>query len=182
MKNTNISFEQYKGLVAEICRQISNSQWRPDYIVGITRGGLLAASMLSHYFGVPMHSLDVSFRDNDMAPESNLWMAEDAFGYVSNPNYPDLGGDSSAEARKNILIVDDMNDSGKTLNWIKEDWPAGCLPSSAAWDEIWGSNVRFAVVVNNTTSDFKDVEYVGIEVNKYEDPQWIVFPYEEWWL
>jgi hypothetical protein len=68
--------------VHKIIREMSKDNWIPDYIVGITRGGLVPAAMLSHYLDVPMHTLNISFRDNDLGPESNLWMAEDAYGYV----------------------------------------------------------------------------------------------------
>jgi hypothetical protein len=40
--------------------------------------------------------------------------------------------------------------------------------------------VRFAVIVNNISSEF-EVDYYNIEINKMEDPAWIVFPHEEWW-
>lgn len=164
MKHTIISFEQYSGYVAEICRQLSVENWRPDYVVGITRGGCLPAVMISHYMQIPCEMLKVSLRDDDVnGPESNLWMAEDAFD------------------GKKILIVDDMNDSGSTLNWIKEDWPSGCFPHDEKWNNVWNNNVRFAVIVNNATSNFNDVDYYALEVNKFEDPQWVVFPYEEWW-
>ena len=73
-----VSWDEYRGLVAEIARQISVDNWRPDYIVGITRGGLSAAVMLSHYFDVPMEALKVSLRSSDPSCESNTWMAEDA--------------------------------------------------------------------------------------------------------
>ena len=29
-------------------------------------------------------------------------------------------------------------------------------------------------------SDF-EVDYIGDIVNKIDDPQWVVFPWEEWW-
>ena len=45
--------------------------------------------------------------------ESNTWMSEDAYGYP---------GSDTDENKKNILIVDDINDTGATFNWIKEDW------------------------------------------------------------
>jgi hypoxanthine phosphoribosyltransferase len=168
-----------RGWVHEIIRGMSADGWRPDYIVGLTRGGLVPATMLSHYLDVRMETLKVSFRDDsDMGPESNLWMAEDAFGYVSNT----YDGDPARSTRgKNILIVDDINDSGATLNWIKEDWPSGCLPSDPRWENIFGNNVRFAVLINNEASDFKDVDYVGLSINKLEEPIWCVFPWEEWW-
>ena len=39
--------------------------WRPDYIVGLTRGGLVPAVMMSNMTGIMMHALDVRFRDTD---------------------------------------------------------------------------------------------------------------------
>ena len=42
------------------------------------------------------------------------------------------------------------------------------------------SNVKFAALIDNLPSDFV-VEYNGVEINKEENPEWIVFPYEEWW-
>jgi hypoxanthine phosphoribosyltransferase len=173
--------------IHKIVRQMAADNWRPDYIVGITRGGLVPATMLSHYLNIPMQTLNASFRDNDLGPESNLWMAEDAYGYVPYegdvvPEVRDPDRVTTDPARrKNILIVDDINDSGRTLNWIKEDWPSGCLPDDPDWASIWNNTVRFAVLVNNDASEFKDVDYTGTHINKLENPCWVVFPWENWW-
>jgi xanthine phosphoribosyltransferase len=182
------------GLVAKLCRDIVISGWRPDYIVGLTRGGLIPAVMISQYLEVPMHALSVSLRDSDTGPESNLWMAEDALGprtkerIVEDPN--DIGGILQAASSlleegstyKNILIVDDINDTGATLNWIMQDWPSGCFPDDPAWDEVWNQNVKFAVVVDNLASNCTaKMDYVGMEVNKAENNVWIDFPWEDWW-
>lgn len=157
-----------KGFVHEIIRGLASDGFKPDYIVGLTRGGLTPALMLSHYLKVPMHTLNVSLRDGDeTGPESNLWMAEDAFGYSKAP--------------LNILIVDDINDSGSTLNWIKSDWPSGCFPQGERWNEVWHNNVKFAVLIHNTASEFKDPDYIGHTINKLDVPEWCVFPWEEWW-
>jgi xanthine phosphoribosyltransferase len=154
---------KFKNLVANICREISTDNWKPDYIVGLTRGGLLPAVMISHYLNIPMQSLDVSLRDGGNTV-SNLGMAEDAFD------------------GKNILIVDDINDQGSTLNWIMKDWPEGCFPYDERWEYVWGNNVRFAVVVDNLSSQCSiGMNYWGMEVNKAENDVWIEFPYEEWW-
>lgn len=183
--------KQLRTWIHNIIRAMAQDNFRPDYIVGITRGGLIPATMLSHYLDVPMHTLNISFRDNDVGPESNLWMAEEAYGYIPTEertdaefevtHLPVAGDTSDPKKRKKILIVDDINDSGRTLNWIKDDWQSGCLPNNSAWNQVWNNNVRFAVMVNNTASEFKDVDYFGTEINKLETPAWIVFPWENWW-
>jgi xanthine phosphoribosyltransferase len=167
MEKRKISWQEFQGLVAKICRDISKSDWRPDYIVGITRGGLLPAVMISQYFDIPCETLKVSLRDHggENPTESNLWMSEDAFN------------------GKKILVVDDINDTGATINWILKDWQSNCLPNDPAWNElVWNSNVRFATVFDNLASDAViKMDFVGEEINKAEKDIWIDFPFEDWW-
>jgi xanthine phosphoribosyltransferase len=163
MNKLIINDSEYKHLVSKISREIYFSKWVPDYVVGITRGGLLPAVMLSHYLSIPMNTLQISLRDNGES-ESNLWMAEDAYN------------------GKNILIVDDINDSGATLNWLMEDWPSGCFPDDEKWKLVWNNNVRFASIIDNLASNCNvKMDYCGKEINKSEQDVWIEFPYEEWW-
>ncbi len=49
----------------DIVQQMYKDDWRPDFIVGVTRGGLWPAMMLSHYLGIKMYTLDVRMRDGD---------------------------------------------------------------------------------------------------------------------
>jgi xanthine phosphoribosyltransferase len=181
MKKLTLSNKQFTNLVAELCRQVSNSGWRPDYIVGLTRGGLQAAVMMSHYFNIPMRSLEVSLRDGGITVCAGD-MAEDAFGYVPTENRGESGCQTDPALRKNILIVDDINDTGATLDWIINDWQGGCLPDNRAWSAIWGNNVRFAVLIDNLSSKFsRCVDYYAKTINKAEEDVWIEFPYEVWW-
>lgn len=180
-----ITNEGFKNHVAKICREITLSGWTPDYVVGITRGGLLPAVMISQYFNIPCETLKVSLRDHGgpHATESNLWMAEEAFGYIYEEDRKENGGWTHLERnKKKILIVDDINDTGATINWIMEDWQSSCLPNSEDWNTVWNSNVKFAVVVDNLASKCTvKMDFVGFEVNKAEKDVWIEFPYEDWW-
>lgn len=183
-KIIKITHEQLDGYIHTIMRQMQHFKFRPDYVVGITRGGLVPAVLLSQYLDVPMHTLNISFRDGDLGPESNLWMAEDAFGYVPTDVAPRPNSIpvTDPKRRKNILIVDDINDTGRTLQWIKDDWESGCFPGDEIWNDIWHHNVQFATIVNNEAeSKFKGVDFEGLIINKHEEPCWIEFPWENWW-
>ena len=151
------SWADIEKMCVSIVNQMYADNWRPDYIVGITRGGLIPAVLMSHYTGIKMHTLDVRLRDGDHDCETNTWMAEDA-----------------GNGRK-ILVLDDINDTGETFKWIKQDWEG-----SVVNDIAWGNDVRFAAIIDNIPSEM-DVEYSSMEINKMEDPSWIVFPFEEWW-
>jgi xanthine phosphoribosyltransferase len=180
MNHLVISNDEFKGLVNKLCRDICNSDWRPDYVVGITRGGLTPATMISHYFDVPCETLKVSLRNGGEC-ESNLWMAEQAFGYVPKDERGSGDADTDPAYRKKILVVDDINDSGATMEWLRQDWQSSCLPNHAAWNTIWNRNVRFAVLINNESSNYEHVDYSGRNINKLDNPCWVVFPWENWW-
>lgn len=160
-----LSYTDIENYAQKIGREILLNRWHPDIIVGLTRGGLLPATLLSQYLQVPMTALDVSLRDNKAVPnESCAWLADDCL----SPG-------------KNILVVDDINDSGATLQWIVDDWQRSCRPQSPEWNNVWGQNVRFAVIVDNEASSF-NINYSGVDINKANKDVWVVFPWEEWWL
>lgn len=163
------SWEDVQKCAHKLALMMYNSGFRPDYIVGLNRGGLPLSVMLSHLLDCNHYALDVRLRDN-ATQESNCWMAEDAFGY--------LDGKCKPKMRKQILIVDDINDTGATFEWIKKDWQAGCLPNSEGWDEVWDENVRFATMCEKTHTEFDGVNYVWEEIDTSEKDTWIVFPWE----
>ena len=172
------SWHDVEVMCTNIVTQMYTDNWRPDYIVGITKGGNVPATILCNMLNIRGEALKVSLRDTDLGPESNLWMAEDAFGYVPSDEQSTYKSRWDVSRRKNILIVDDINDTGATFNWIKQDWQGGCLPNNPNWDTVWGQNVRFAVMTENLSSEFEGVNYHWHEVNKSEEDVWLVYPWE----
>ena len=140
-----------EGLFTKICE----SDFKPDYIVGLTRGGLVPATILSHKYNIPLHTLNISLRDAHYK-ERKIWMVEDALH------------------SKNILIVDDINDTGKTINTIKSTWEK-TFPGD--WHKIWHNNVRFAVIDNNLGSE-AEVDFLHFVLDKRVNDAWVVYPWE----
>ena len=155
MKKHYYTWQDVENACLDITLQMYKDKWCPDYIVGITRGGNVPATILSNMLGVRGEALKVSLRDGS-EQESNTWMADDAFG-----------------------IVDDINDTGATFDWIKQDWQLSCLPDEGSWQTVWHNNVRFATITDNLSSNFNGtVDYSVHEVNKAEQDVWLVYPWE----
>jgi uncharacterized protein len=158
-----MNYNQMQTYLLQILRQMQTNWWQPDYIVGINKGGLLPGVLMSNYLNVPMYALKVTFKDgHPIDCESNAWMSEDAYD------------------RKNILIINDIINTGATFNWIKEDWESGCRPGADEWKNIWHHNVKFAAIINNVVINQK-VDYFGRHTDKSQNLDHIVFPTEEWW-
>jgi len=149
--------DDIKPYVTEIIRQMAIDNWRPDYVVGLTRGGLYPAILISEYLEIPMYTLKVSFREGANDCDSNTWMPEDI------------------QMGKRVLIVDDINDTGRTINWIVNDWDLN--------PGFWGDKLKVAVLIDNLASYATiKVDYKAETIDKDKEPEWIVFPWEEWWV
>ena len=145
-----LPYERFLDEVEALARALEADSWTPDFLVGIGRGGLVPAAYLSHRTGIQMLSVDHS-------------SGEVGFG-------DELLDKLAAKIRsgRKILIVDDINDSGGTIQYLRaaigakiED-PAG---------------LRVAVLVHNVRSK-ADAEYHGSEIDREQDKRWYVFPWE----
>jgi|TARA_R100000027_G_scaffold59924_1_gene50427 hypoxanthine phosphoribosyltransferase len=97
VKKVFISWEDIELDVQKIVAQVSNV----DYVVGIPRGGLIIAVMISHRLGVKHMTID------------HLEKLEE-FGLDID--------------KKKILVVDDISDSGQTIKrYIKEGYTTATL-------------------------------------------------------
>ena len=138
-KKAYYDWSAIEDMTQDILQQTRDKQF--DAVVGLTRGGLTPAVLVSQYLDIPMHTLKVSLRDHK--------------GIEDMPK-PDC----------NILVIDDINDTGATLNYLQESWGH--------------DTVTYAVLINNEASE-ADVDYSSVDINKREDDVWIVFPWEDWW-
>lgn len=176
-KVVNYEWTDVERAVRDIAMQMYKDNWRPDYIVGITRGGLVPAVMLSHMTGIPLHTLCVQLANEELEEntESNLWMSEDAFGYTGGSALG--GGTSDPSKRKKILIVDDINRGGDAMEWVMNDWRSSCLPRSEAWNDVWHQTVRFAALIDSPSSKVS-MDYQSEEFDDATSDTWVSFPWE----
>ena len=81
------TWQDIERMCTSIVTQMYNDNWKPDYIVGITRGGNVPATIISNMTGIRCEALKVSLRDGETGKtgDSMLWMSEDAFGYNDDP-------------------------------------------------------------------------------------------------
>lgn len=144
----------FRAAIADIASQVKMSDFEPDYIVGIVRGGAIPAVYLSHALNIPVVMLHWSSRDNQVGGnESNCWIPQDL-----------LDG-------KCVLLVDDIVDGGETVRQIIEDW------GNSVRDELPLRNVKVASLVYNTRQDVS-VDFYHTEVDRDADKRWFVFDWE----
>ena len=148
--------------ISSIAMQMYKDEWRPDYIVGITRGGLVPAVLLSHATDIPMKTLCVQLESDglDENTERNAIMARDAL-----------------RDNKKILIIDDINRGGDTIKWIIDDWQEVMGMVGDYESESWHNNVRFASLIDNPNS-LVPMDYCNEEIDLDAEEIWVEFPWE----
>jgi uncharacterized protein len=153
MREPELSYIPYPEFVADVqavAEALQRDEWRPDYIVGIGRGGLVPAAYLSHRTGISLLSVDYSSGVRGFAEELIEKLAV-----------------ATGEGRA-ILLVDDINDSGATIEALRKS----LLDHGAVADRV-----RVAVLIDNQRSMAK-VDYRSRTIDRSSDKRWFVFPWE----
>ncbi|MDU7102050.1 MAG: phosphoribosyltransferase [Corynebacterium sp.] len=102
----NLTWEVFGEASRNLSEQIVASGWFPDLIVGVARGGLIPAGAIGYAIGVKaMGAINVEFY-------TDIGQTLDEPVILS----PQLDTDSLKG--KKVLVVDDVADSGKTLDLV----------------------------------------------------------------
>ena len=75
IKKHYYSWQDIENMCSSIVLQMYNNNWRPDYIVGLTRGGNIPATIISNMLDIPCEAMKVSFRNDDRV-DKNFWLSE----------------------------------------------------------------------------------------------------------
>ena len=141
---------QFLNDVRALARALRTDDWQPDFIVGIGRGGLVPAVFLSHATGIALLSVDHSSKVPTFGDELLAKLAVKTL------------------AGSRLLIVDDINDSGRTLAYLRRKFlEAGGI----------AANLRIAVLIDNIRS-IERVDYRARSIDRKREPRWFVFPWE----
>lgn len=144
-----LTHEDMNNYYAEVVRLMAIDGFKPDVVIGPMRGGADFGIKLSNYYDIPFMPLRWQTRDGTEQDKESL-----------NKILNDFND-------KQILIVDDICDSGETLKGI---------------DHVIGdrTNVRIAVALENIESGMP-CDYTAREISRSDDTQWFIFPWEDWW-
>lgn len=103
-----LSWDEFGKAARDLAQQVLDSGFRPDLILSITRGGMLPAGAMSYAMGIKnLHIINVEFYTgvNARLPLPVL--------LPPVPAAVDLSG-------QQVLIVDDIADTGETLRMVRD--------------------------------------------------------------
>jgi len=125
-KHLYVSYDEYHNLIEKLAIKVHQSGWEFDTILCLARGGLRPGDILSRVFNKPLAIMSTSsYRADAGTVQGNLDIAR----YITTPK---------GEIAGRVLLVDDLADSGHTLNAVikqlKTDYePITELRSAVIW-------------------------------------------------
>lgn len=140
MRHEYLNDADVKNCLMDIIRQMYIDGFKPDIVVGMVRGGSLPANFISQFLDIPCYMVNKD-ENTHILPKG-----------------------------KNVLVIDDFNDTGKELTDISNYF---------AFE--YEANFKYASLVCNVGSNF-ELDYYSVEINKLEEDIWVVFPWENWWM
>ena len=106
--NLWISWDDYHRSIESLAKQVHESAWTFDHALCLARGGLRPGDVFSRLFNVPLSILTVSsYREAGGTQRGELCIADRITSTTDT-----LSG--------RLLLIDDLVDSGITLNRVRE--------------------------------------------------------------
>ena len=102
MKKTTLSWRQVQALGEKLSRQISASEFKPDYLVGIAVGGLIPLALLAEALEIK-NIATISVNSYNGTKRGRLHV-----GYLPKIDLKN----------KKILLVDEIAETGETLKQV----------------------------------------------------------------
>ncbi|MFY9457606.1 MAG: phosphoribosyltransferase family protein [Candidatus Spechtbacterales bacterium] len=144
-----LSWEDIENITDELANKIKASGFRPDYIIGVTTGGLIPLYFLVKKLDID-NILTVSASSYEKDKQKELKIT-----YLPEVN---LKG-------KNLLLIDEITETGVSLKGV----------SDAIISKYQPNELKTATLgVNKDKCKFYPDFYVVIE-----EGEWIVFPWEK---
>lgn len=103
----NLSYETIVNDIRKLAININNSDTKYDAIISIAGGGLIPSRLLRNYLNIPIYSVNVKFYNNNNEINNEGKIIQ----WLSDKEIQELSG-------KNVLIVDDLDDTRTTLLYI----------------------------------------------------------------
>ena len=147
-----VSDVQVNTICIDLYEKMRFDGYKPDIIVSIMDGGFVPACKLSKLFCVPIVKVDA--------------IKYDVKGNVVSNNVQIGRVPSSLRGYQNVLIVDDVVESGETMHKMKEKVSMGGRVK-----------VKTCAMLENINIDWtKKANYVGL---KKENDAWVLFSWEK---
>ncbi len=105
-KHLYVSYDEYHNLIEKLAIKVHQSDWGFDIILCLARGGMRPGDILSRIFDKPLAIMSTSsYRADSGTVQGKLDIAH----YITTPK---------GEIAGKVLLVDDLADSGHTLNAV----------------------------------------------------------------
>jgi hypothetical protein len=141
------NWEDSYNQTLKLYEDIKKSNFHPDAIIGVARGGWVPARLLSDFFSIKETA--------NIKVEAYHSIGESSSTPIITQNI------NAKLSGKNVLIVDDIADSGKSLSLVITEL-----------EKMNVNNVKVATLFYKNQSIIKPDFFI------YETSKWVVFPWE----
>ena len=149
MEKTIINWQEFQNDIDTCISQIKNKKF--DLVIGLMRGGSIPATIISNRLNIPMRMMGLKSYTSDNK-QSEILLYQTCYDSIIN----------MLAERKNVLIVDDLSDSGDTFRFAVDNY------------KYYFENVyTLAPYMKEGTSLEPD-----FYSRRFEKNTWLVFPWE----